>query len=73
MVLFAMFLALPIMTPSLLPDEASTQARDKGELSEGSPLPQQLSNLFELIMFVKNLELSCDSQFASKAGRLGSK
>lgn len=55
-----------------LKDEATSAAR--GQSEEGAAaLPARVTTLCELLVFVKNLELSCSSQLTSRAGRLGTK
>jgi len=54
-------------------DEATSVARDQTDGEAGDALPLRIGTLCELLVFVKNLELTSSSQLTSKMARLGSK
>ena len=55
-------------------DEATSVARDQTDGGEqGDALPLRIGTLCELLVFVKNLELTSSSHITSRMARLGSK
>ena len=58
---------------SSLSDEATTQARSDGRGSNDDALPARLANLCELLVFVKNLELTASAHLTSQVAKLGSR
>ena len=60
---------------SLLTDQATSEARDQSDGKQGGSegLPVRVTTLCELLVFVKNLELTSNSHLAGKTDRPGSK
>ena len=54
-------------------DEATSVARDQTDGEQGDALPLRIGTLCELLVFVKNLELTSSSHITSRMARLGSK
>ena len=60
---------------SLFTDQATSEARDQSDGKQGGSegLPARVTALCELLVFVKNLELTSNSHLAGKTDRPGSK
>ena len=60
---------------SLFTDQATSEARDQSDGKQGGSegLPARVTTLCELLVFVKNLELTSNSHLAGKTDRPGSK
>ena len=58
---------------SLFVDQATSEARDQSDGTQGDSLPARVTTLCELLVFVKNLELTSSAHLASKTDRPGSK
>lgn len=60
---------------SLITDQATSEARDQSDEKQGGGecLPARVTTLCELLVFVKNLELTSNSYLAGKTDRPGSK
>ena len=68
-------LGTEVYVPSLFTDQATSEARDQSDGKQGGSegLPARVTTLCELLVFVKNLELTSNSHLAGKTDRPGSK